>query len=966
VPKLAATLQGAMEDAGLTEAEMTLLKAEGIVSLADFALLEDDDFVVAGIPIAERRRARREAEEERRARRDAEAAAEQARQASAQEQARQEAATTAIEARAAAVVHALEAATEACRNVEATVVSQRAQKAAAACEARRAADRDAMAALLAASAELSAETQALVLERLEPFNVAALCTIDLAMLAKMGLNMKARRQVINHVAGCRTRRLQQIRAAYASLQSEFSDPEELLSHVCLCHLANVGCASREEMLAMDGDLELSAVTTGMRSEDAVIVRHQKLTHDLQRVAVALSDQAVSILADAGQCIHLDDVRRLICDFIPAALPQEDRARMQQAQAELLQLQPYPSDERGKADGDAAADAGAGADRKALELLRVVFATAEPDVDISTHCGAVAIKQLSVAEDWPGAAAACTSSPMVAGVHYAEVRLLAGAEEAMVGVATLTAAESFCHDVPPAQAEGLELEHQQQLVCPAETYLCLRTGRVWTPAPSLYACTRERGGGGGGGGGGSGGSGSWSSWMGQHALAAAQEGDCIGLTLDIDGGGRLLVALNGLPLGVAVERGILGLLGGEQQDTEGGAAEAAAGAAGEGPSSLADVSRRGVCWAVRLRWAGESVSILAKVPGTGAGSGADAQVASSGSAATARANTKSPSKVLPAAGAAAAQSSPPRSSALGLAQQRSEEARAQILASDEFVPLKRNLRALSYGIKGQDPRKLFAHYDRDNSGELEFGEFRNAVRKGGHVGASVCSDAQLRKLFSAVDTDGSGEVEVTELTNFIWGNQNLLGKHGDHDAADHAAPPPEDVAEVTHGSLAMPTAADRERAFQRIDLNSNGILSLAEIDKAVIEIWPEFNHKQVLMRAYKAADVNQNGLISRDEFPLLLKYLVYFDNLWEKFAAIDKDGDHQLNVKEFHEGAQMLGLGAEHGVTWVTTVQEFGRMDEDGGGYVRFDEFCAWCARKAVAVAASSSGGGGGDGGGGRR
>ena len=45
MPKLAATLQGAMEDAGLTEAEMTLLKAEGIVSLADFALLEDDDLL---------------------------------------------------------------------------------------------------------------------------------------------------------------------------------------------------------------------------------------------------------------------------------------------------------------------------------------------------------------------------------------------------------------------------------------------------------------------------------------------------------------------------------------------------------------------------------------------------------------------------------------------------------------------------------------------------------------------------------------------------------------------------------------------------------------------------------------------------------------------------------------------------------------------------------------------------------
>ena len=112
--------------------------------------------------------------------------------------------------------------------------------------------------------------------------------------------------------------------------------------------------------------------------------------------------------------------------------------------------------------------------------------------------------------------------------------------------------------------------------------------------------------------------------------------------------------------------------------------------------------------------------------------------------------------------------------------------------------------------------------------------------------------ELRKLFAAVDEDGSGVVEIAELTAFVWGNQNLLGKHGDHDAADHAAPPPEEVAEVTRGSLAMPTDADREHAFDRIDANRNGRLSLAEIDKAVVEVWPEFNHKQALMRAYKAA------------------------------------------------------------------------------------------------------------------
>eukprot|EP01043_Picozoa_sp_COSAG02_P015654 COSAG02_NODE_672_length_18655_cov_7.874003_6_plen_2500_part_00 len=283
---------------------------------------------------------------------------------------------------------------------------------------------------------------------------------------------------------------------------------------------------------------------------------------------------------------------------------------------------------------------------------------------------------------------------------------------------------------------------------------------------------------------------------------------------------------------------------------------------------------------------------------------------------------------------------------------SSEARAKILASDEFKPLKQKLKALSYGTRGQDPRKLFGHYDRDNDGGLEFSEFKNAVRKGGHVTPAACSDAQLRKLFAAVDKDGSGCVEITELADFIWGNQNLLGKHGDHDAADHAAPPPEEIAEVAHGSLSMPTDDDRERAFDRMDMNRNGTLSLAEIDKAVVEVWPEFNHKKALMRAYKAADLSQDGTITRDEFPLLLKYIVYFDNLWEKFDSIDKDGDHQLNMEEFHQGAEMLGLGKEHGLNWATTVREFGLMDEDGGGAVRFDEFCAWCARKFISAQSS--------------
>ena len=52
--------------------------------------------------------------------------------------------------------------------------------------------------------------------------------------------------------------------------------------------------------------------------------------------------------------------------------------------------------------------------------------------------------------------------------------------------------------------------------------------------------------------------------------------------------------------------------------------------------------------------------------------------------------------------------------------------------DELEPLKKKLRALSYSGKGQDPRRLFSSFDRDNSGELDWTEFRSAVRKGGKI------------------------------------------------------------------------------------------------------------------------------------------------------------------------------------------------------------------------------------------
>ena len=75
----------------------------------------------------------------------------------------------------------------------------------------------------------------------------------------------------------------------------------------------------------------------------------------------------------------------------------------------------------------------------------------------------------------------------------------------------------------------------------------------------------------------------------------------------------------------------------------------------------------------------------------------------------------------------------------------------------------------------------------------------------------------------------------------------------------------------------------------MDVNGNGGLSLAEIDKAVVEGLlgsalgcTDFNHKPVLIRAYKAADKSGDGFIERSEFTKLLHFIVYFTNCWRLF------------------------------------------------------------------------------------
>ena len=82
-------------------------------------------------------------------------------------------------------------------------------------------------------------------------------------------------------------------------------------------------------------------------------------------------------------------------------------------------------------------------------------------------------------------------------------------------------------------------------------------------------------------------------------------------------------------------------------------------------------------------------------------------------------------------------------------------------------------------------------------------------------------------------------------------------------------------------------------------------------------------------------------ITRREFKKLLHYLVYFNDLWHEFEAIDEDGDRRLSLEEFGHVSAVVG----HPMSAEEAEAEFEAMDEDGGGFVLFDEFCRWCAHR---------------------
>merc|ERR1712166_1474279 len=131
----------------------------------------------------------------------------------------------------------------------------------------------------------------------------------------------------------------------------------------------------------------------------------------------------------------------------------------------------------------------------------------------------------------------------------------------------------------------------------------------------------------------------------------------------------------------------------------------------------------------------------------------------------------------------------------------------------------------------------------------------------------------------------------------------------------------------------------------MDFNDNQIVSLAEIDKLMVQSYPLLNHKPALMRAYKQTCLREGGdgdaWVEPNEFPQLLVNLFYFNKLFQCFEQVDTDDDRRLDEKEFIEGLDRLGMNLSDDEAKAS----FDDMDSNDGGIVLFDEFCIWFTKQ---------------------
>ncbi len=145
---------------------------------------------------------------------------------------------------------------------------------------------------------------------------------------------------------------------------------------------------------------------------------------------------------------------------------------------------------------------------------------------------------------------------------------------------------------------------------------------------------------------------------------------------------------------------------------------------------------------------------------------------------------------------------------------------------------------------------------------------------------------------------------------------------------------------------------RKELWNKIDINGNNFVSLAEFDKGVRDVLnlPDiFKLKKVILRAFKAAKnkVKSSSKYGDEfvgwlEFRIILVYLRQYFEYYVMFCRIDSSNDFKISINEFKKAIPTL---EKWGIKINDPESEFNKIDTNNGGVIMFDEFCTYAIKK---------------------
>lgn len=264
-------------------------------------------------------------------------------------------------------------------------------------------------------------------------------------------------------------------------------------------------------------------------------------------------------------------------------------------------------------------------------------------------------------------------------------------------------------------------------------------------------------------------------------------------------------------------------------------------------------------------------------------------------------------------------------------------------------------------------EIFEKIDKDMDRRIDLQEFQQGCTEL----ELQLTPAEAQKEFESIDTNSGGQILFVEFCAYIRKRVNpdcnpafdadiisgekagsqLRKKFGNHATRDQVVTRKtnsqfDSVADKLKEAINEPSHYKLRKMWNTVDFNGNGKVSLAEIDKWVVEQYPLLNHKPALMRAYKSTISVEGGgdgddWVEKKEFVKLLGNLVYFNKLFWLFSSEDDDNDRRLDLNEFRKMAAITGLNFKNK---MEAQEEFHKIAK-GGNHILFSQFCELTSSK---------------------